>query len=177
MFNAASIDAENRARRRWIRGRKEMKRKREREKSGKMRGEHGGIGGRLVGNRFESLVLNEVEWERSDLVQFPLSKCRERLPGEEKGAMETARRTKRQNSPSPSAPVPRSAGGRGGRSCLQARTTGVDGGKSTRRLLAVKTSQVFRGYQLFSRALPKMNARGSFSIAFSAAMVESRRTR
>lgn len=31
------------------------------ERSGKMRGEHGGIGGRLVGSRFESLVLNEVE--------------------------------------------------------------------------------------------------------------------
>ncbi|KYN33663.1 hypothetical protein ALC56_11920 [Trachymyrmex septentrionalis] len=39
--------------------------------------------------------------------------------------------------------------------------------KAARWFLAVKTSQVFRGYQLFSRASPKLNARGSFPTAFA----------
>ncbi|KYM96501.1 hypothetical protein ALC62_12868 [Cyphomyrmex costatus] len=71
--------------------------------------------------------------------------------------------------------VSRSAGGRGGRSCLQARGTGSIAVKAARRLLAVKTSQVFRGYQLFSRASLKVNARGSFPTAFSVARLHESR--
>lgn len=56
MFNAASIDAENRARRRWIRRRRETARG---KKRGKMRGEHGRIGG------WSGADLRVSSWARS----------------------------------------------------------------------------------------------------------------